>query len=330
MRNNKKLICIFILSIGLLTACNFQKYIEETSSPQMETTTINQMETSIGESRSEVLKAEFGALIEKEDLSFKELMLFIKENISEVDKESATRMVMVLEDFHIKDLTSWSEQFNTEEMQESLFEDSKNFTLDLNNPDNLTKDIVKDLVISTKELGYRIEMAEASFFPVIDYSFYEQFMSYVNDDLNSYILLMVAESSEPSMKDAAIVISYDEIVKRALLQESFLKNYPESELSNKVSNLYNKYVYLTYYGAPNTPLFNFSSKIILEEAKLAYEAALEIESESEYLLSLAAFMNILYDYNFKLEDEADAYRNEIIDTGTFDESKAVEKLHIFF
>ncbi len=310
MKKYNRIVWVSAFTISLLTACNIQKTGGETTPSQIDTTTINEFESSIETSDNEALMAEFYVLAGKENIDLKAVIDFIKENISKLDKESASKMIITFEEVQANYLTTWSDEFYTEQVQEDFLVASEGFTVDLNNPENLTQENIKNLLIYSKGLGYRVETAEGSFFPVIDYSFYEAFMPYVTEDINGYILLMVAESNEPPMKDAGIVISYDEIIRRALLQESFIKEYPNSERLETVQDLYNKYEYITFFGSPNTPLFNYETMIISEEAKLAYEFAIEEESQSEYLIKLSEFMNILSQNNFKLEDEAEAYRSE--------------------
>lgn len=322
MKKYNRIIWICTLTIGLLTACNLQNIGNETTSSQLETTTLGGIETTVGESENNSIMDEFDLLTGVEEVDLKEVITFMKENISKVNKKSASKMVSDFEQVQSDYLQTWSEQFYREEIQQAFLVASEGFTVDLNNPDNLAEENIKNLILSSKELGYKLEMAEGSFFPVVEYSFYEQFLPYVMEDMNGYILLMVAESNEPPMKDAGIVISYEEIIKRVLLQESFLNEYPDSELLEKVQELYNKYEYITFFGAPNTPLFDYNTKVISEKAKAAYEAALETESDSEFLVKLSEFMNILNENNFKLEDEADAYRNEHINNSASNKAKA--------
>lgn len=320
MKKYNKIIWVSTLTIGLLTSCNLQNTGDETSPSQIESS-INELETTKGRSENESTMVEFDLLAEVGNIDLKEVITFIKEYIPQVNKESASRMITVLEELQMKYLVGWSDEFYTEGIQQGFLDASEEFTVDLNNPDNLIEEKIKNLIISSKDLGYKLEMTEGSFFPVIEYSFYEQFLPYATEDMNGYILLMVAESNEPPMKDAGIIISYDEIVKRALLQESFIKEYSDSELLKKVQDLYDKYEYITFFGSPNTPLFDYETRVISEKARIAYESALEIESHSEYLIKLAEFMNILNENNFKLEDEADAYRNENANATTLSKDK---------
>jgi len=52
------------------------------------------------------------------------------------------------------------------------------------------------------------------FFPVIDYEVYKKYSEYVTEDVKEYINIMAEESNNPPAKDAALVVGWDEVLKR--------------------------------------------------------------------------------------------------------------------
>jgi len=73
---------------------------------------------------------------------------------------------------------------------------------------------------------------------------------------------MAEESNNPPAKDAALVVGWDEVLKRALNQEKFIKRYEDSAKVGKVKELYRKYLTFTLFGLNNTPLFEYNSKVM--------------------------------------------------------------------
>src|SRR5690554_6132018 len=92
---------------------------------------------------------------------------------------------------------------------------------DINEINKILDQELKELLIETRNSGYKVETAEGMFFPIIDYQFYKQFTSYLSNDMENYIKIMSVESKEVPAKDAALVIGWDEILNRALSQEEF-------------------------------------------------------------------------------------------------------------
>ncbi|TEB15874.1 hypothetical protein Psfp_01817 [Pelotomaculum sp. FP] len=107
-------------------------------------------------------------------------------------------------------------------------------------------------------------------FPIIDYSFYKKFSAFVTPDLKDYIDIMAEESDQVPAKDAALVIGWDEVLRRALNQEEFINAYKDSMKVDEVRELYKKYLTFTLYGLNNTPLFSYESVLIVLIAVFGY------------------------------------------------------------
>jgi len=51
----------------------------------------------------------------------------------------------------------------------------------------------------------------------------KKYSEYVTEDVKEYINIMAEESNNPPAKDAALVVGWDEVLKRALNQEKVYK-----------------------------------------------------------------------------------------------------------
>ncbi|MBC2581481.1 hypothetical protein [Clostridium sp. DJ247] len=124
---------------------------------------------------------------------------------------------------------------------------------------------------------------------------------------------MSIESNNTPAKDASLIIGWDEVIKRALKQESFINNYNDSIKINDIKQLYKKYVTFLLYGANNTPLFHYDSKIMVSDAKIAYTNILKSDNNSKLIESIKAFLNVLKKNDYKLTGEVENYRKSIVD-----------------
>ncbi len=60
-----------------------------------------------------------------------------------------------------------------------------------------------------------------------------------------------------------MVIGWDDVLDRAMNQEKFINQYPNSVKIDDVKKLYTKYVGFILFGLNNMPLFSYDSKVIL-------------------------------------------------------------------
>lgn len=259
----------------------------------------------------------FDALIAEEATS-SDVISFIDQNISLVSKETASTMVIKLEEIQKTDLPKLDEKYYTgNSVQETMFKIYKrNFKdFDLNNLDVIEDVELKNLLMETKALGFKVETAEGSFFPVIDYERYKEYSQFVTADIRDYIEIMAVESSNPPAKDAALIISWDEIMKRALCQEQFLIDHEGSRKSDDVKNLYKKYVGFALFGANNTPAFPYETKVLDPELKASYQSIIQTgHADSRLGKIVGEFAGILEQNDYELTNEVDAFRKEVLET----------------
>ncbi len=250
-------------------------------------------------------------LIEAKDCKISDILMYIRENISVVSKENATTMLLLLEEQQVKNRMILEEKFLPEEIQIGFFEAYQQGA-DYTKPEAIEEETLKELVQETVENGYKLEQTEGFVFPVIDYTQYKTFATYVTPDLADYFEIMAEESEKPFAKDAALVIGWEDAINRALSTEEYLKNYSGSNKATDVEVLHQRYLSATFLGLNNTPLFDYGTKIMVNEAKEVYQKYQKEERESEYLTKLKEFMELVAKNNFKLTAQVDEYRNNLI------------------
>ena len=256
--------------------------------------------------KANAIMNEFQALTQK-DTSPEEVADFINNNIADVSKEDAAKMVDEFESIQIEFLPQFESVIFETDMQNKINKEYKSITeqTDINDPE------LKELITKTKISGYKVETAEGMYFPVIDYEFYKNFSAHVTNDMQDYIDIMAGESNQVPAKDAALVISWGEIVTRALNQEDFIETHSDSIKIDEIKQLHQKYVTFTLYGANNTPLFSYDAKTIDPEAKDAYLSAVANGGNSDYIKTLEGFLDVVKNNGYRLTNQVEQYRTNV-------------------
>lgn len=261
---------------------------------------------------SAAVMEEFYTVIAREDAGIKDVADFIEANIESVSENDASEMLLKYEELQQDYISILENDFYNNDIQSKFAEAFNAGAADLNDTEQITDDTIKNLVNDIKEIGYKVEQAEATFFPIIDYSFYNELSSYATADISEYIKIMTAESDAMPLKDAAVVISWDEVVSRAIVQEKFLRTYDDSSKAEDVRFLYEKYKYIALYGSDNTPVLDSHSKKFDSEAKAAYEQSIKNNTDSEFVDMLRGFVDVLADNGYELTEEVEQYRESVL------------------
>ncbi|WP_432402164.1 hypothetical protein [Wukongibacter sp. M2B1] len=312
---NKKIIMGIVLSctLAVSTGCSekaSQNYLSSSEHIKQE---INDDSTTNQDDKQENgIMDEFNTIIER-DARLDEIISFVNKNISFLSKENGSIMVNKLEELQKKNLKKLENKFyGSDTLQNKMY---KIYSSDLGiKIENVDDNELKALLQETMDNGYKVESAEGMFFPIIDYEFYKKYSSYITPDIKDYIHIMEIESNEAPAKDAALVIEWGEVLKRALRQEKFINGYPDSGKINDVKELYKKYIRFTLFGLNNTPLFSYDSKVMVEDARGIYNKAIESNEGSKLIITLKDFIEILEKNNYRLTDKSKKYREDVLES----------------
>ncbi len=286
------------LALTCITACSTKK----------EDTTISQpkdQDSNIDEDQTDTLSImdEFHALI-SDGTSIKEIAAYIHKNIAVATGEEVSEMILKLEELHTKRREKEEEKYLAEAVQKG-FDAIDRTGIDINQVDSIKDEAIKKLVIESKENGYKIETVEGYYFPIIDYSFYQQFSSYATPEIKDYINIMEVESDYAFAKAEILMIGWDEVVNRIILMEKFLNQYPESDKADYMKLKYDNYVFISLYGLNIPPLFDNKMS---EDAKKAYATSLTQSKDSKFLKLLDEFMTLVEKNDYELTEEVDRFR----------------------
>ncbi|MCD9025540.1 hypothetical protein [Cohnella silvisoli] len=287
------------LNAGAVSAAN---------SPVKPAVSVNQTATSDHPMSAGVI-GRFEELVAKQG-QLPKAIAYLNAHFKDVTKPQATIMVLHLENAIKKQLPSMERRFEKNSVQQAIGKAYKRGDSFDNVIKRITSSSVKALLKEARDSGYKLETAEGFYFPVIDYSKFKIYSLQLDVDIKAYIDIMAVESDQAKLKDAAIVIGYQQLVNRALSQESFVSKYPYSNRVSQIRNLFHSYKILTFYGANNTPLFDYDTKVIQPNALKGYTMILQWNNpeSSAYLTTLQQFMELLAANNNKLTPEVEKFR----------------------
>lgn len=306
--NKKQYILYSVLAVTLgLGAVPIETiHAEGTVSPPVEGAKASPLATNNNHAET-IYKATLPLLSSSNKLP--EAIKYLNANMYAVSSYRATIMTLKLENLHKAALPAWESKFSTSNVQRKLtdiYKAGASMKILAETTDDPT---LRTLLKSASESGYKLETAEGTFFPVIDYGAYRKYKLYVTTDISAYISIMATESDLPSSKDNGLVIGWTDVAARALSQEQFIQNHPKSNRISAVKSLYSTYVNNTFYGQNNTPLFHYDNLEMDLEAQKAYSSILTKNNDSSsFLKKLDGFMKLMKDTNYKFTDEVEKYR----------------------
>ena len=307
MLNSRIIIgAVLVLAVAFQTGCSGKDTPKNPDSSEAIKQETKENSTVKQEDKQKTLMDEFNSLAVK-DTKPAEAVGFINKNIPFLSNDNASIVVNKLEEIQKKKLPQLEEKFNGDKVQSEM---SKVYKpgFDISKIDNIADKELKDLLLETRAGWYKVETAEGTYFPVIDYEAYKKYSSYAAPDIKAYIDIMSVESGKVPAKDAALVIGWDEVLKRALNQEKFISQYPESVKINDVKQLYKKYISFVVFGTNNTPLFSYDSKTMADGAKSVYLKAVAGNENSKLLETLRMYLEVLKKGNYRLTEEVEKFR----------------------
>ncbi|WMT42070.1 hypothetical protein RE628_06430 [Paenibacillus sp. D2_2] len=229
-------------------------------------------------------------------------------------REQATQMVLSLEDAQLQVKPTLQERYNEQGIQQELM-NTDPYTHSLDEIiSQLSDGKLKNLLADTQDNGYFLYSIEGTFFPIIDYEAYAKYEDKTTEDISDYIRLMVQETKEPSLRDASIAISLEELLNRALDTESFMTNYPASLRNNEIKNLFRQYKGAIFFGSDNSQLFDYTTRIMNDDAQKTYKSYVSKSEacQSQLLTELKQYMDTAAKNDYKDSDELKQMREKFL------------------
>lgn len=129
----------------------------------------------------------------------------------------------------------------------------------------------RDAAVQALAGGYKLTSAEGYVFPEVDYGgLLDRIGAKLSPDLRDYMALLALESDHSAVTDAALAVGWDELAQRALQAERFLNDYPASPEYEAVLGLFERYMTIYVKGLDNSPIYDYATNLIDDEAKASY------------------------------------------------------------
>jgi hypothetical protein len=250
----------------------------------------------------------FETLLDQENVTVGEVIQYVNQNIDALSKKDAAVLVRGLERIQKANLPLWEKKFDNEALRKELVRVYQENGWRLDDFKGIRDEKLRTILDEAVDSGYKVETAEGFFFPVIDYSFYDQYHQAVTLDLSAYLEIMAAESDQMPVKDAALMIGWEEVLYRALRQEEFIKAYAASTQVEAVEKVLKRYITIALFGCNNTPLFSYETKQMNPEAKKAYLKRSWDEERGSFSALIKEYLKVLKENEYKLTEEVDEFR----------------------
>ncbi|RUT35499.1 hypothetical protein EJP77_00255 [Paenibacillus zeisoli] len=245
---------------------------------------------------------------------------YLLKNISKVKAYPAMIMTLHLENAQRAQLEASSAKLYPSNVQKALdtaYRQKKD--LSYKTLLSLIKDSkIRSILTEARDKGYKVATGEGMYFLTMDYEGFKPFKPYVTKDIAAYIDIMATQTNQPAFSDAAVVISWDELIKRTLALENFVKSYPKSNRTKAVKLEYEGMKFNVFYGSSNTPVYNENSKneftTLLPKVRKAYEAAVQKgTADSQLLITIKQVLKLLDSNEGKWSKELDRYLKKQIE-----------------
>lgn len=270
------LICFMFLLVTLV-GCKGKK-IEEHN--QKIINKIDEKEASESKPDKEKIMRDFKNIVKSKNEPIV-IIEFIDKNIHEVSKEDAAEMIKDLEQIQKQFLENYSEELFLKDYQEQLINVSSKDEIDLffNNSDlEKIEDIgLKELMEKIINGKYKLVNMEGSFYPIIDYEGLKVYNKHITAELQDYIEVKSIDSKDPTILDASLLITFDQLADRIIKTENYIRNYPDSISKEEMLRLYGGYLKLYMEGVDNTPIYDYETGIIIDQVLESYKKTSNLE-----------------------------------------------------
>ncbi len=176
--------------------------------------------------------------------------------------------------------------------------------------------------------GFKFASSEGMVYPVIDYkAFLEKYGKSITEDLSGLYAIKQMESDNPMARDAALVISYSELLSRAYATEQYIQQFKKDSLIIEDAKfIYENYISTLLLGMNNTPIFDYETHQFSAEAKKSYVEFVNTNPKAVTSWMLGEYMTYLSSVNYTMDYSDESQSKIFFDTSTWLVSEAGKKV----
>lgn len=238
-----------------------------------------------------------------DQLSLKEAKEYLDTEIVDVSSMVADEYIAYYEGRLIDDLGKNSDLFFEGSVQEDLMKASDYSFFSVDQLDKIENESTRKLIEPLFELGYKVEMTEGMYYPIIDYSILYHYEDKVTSGVKDYLRLMKRESDIMAYNDGGIVVPWSELGERVLMGEALLEEHlPNSMMSRAKENF--KWNFMSFvFGSDNTPVYDYDSKEITDDAILESFVDVSYKGGDRVKNVMSGYLKALEMDNYKGTDQ---------------------------
>jgi len=253
---------------------------------------------------------DFNRLIAKEPRE-DEVLDFIQSKISKVAVSSADEMILGYERIQNSTFRNRHQFMMKEDVQAICLTNFK-FNEVPEDSSNIEDVGLRIYVEELKNTGYKLVVKDGKYLPELDYSFYEQFVEYLSDEMQTYLKLMGLRKELLFTADQSLPITWDEVFDRIMQFENFLARFPESKKKDVVWLNYEYYTKLYLYGTEGTPAFNHIDNELDNWLNVSYANIYLGNQESQFIVYFKEYLQVMSDEEYILTEVVDEQRNTVL------------------
>lgn len=254
----------------------------------------------------------YNSLIKKGELS--KSYSYLKTNKAKLSIKDNSDAVKTYLTALNKKLSSMNATFSKYQEKYNMFENQgimKKYKLkatDLNNVNIIKNKSVfskekdlKNLILSGNSMGFKIAVAEGSYYFVIDYQKFLDFSTFVSNESHDYLKIVAAESNKPALSEEYVKIPLDELASRIAVMEDFRLMYPYSKYLSEVDQMHKWYLRAYIFAT-----YDFTSQTVSTKTLNSYEKSMK---DYEYLV----LYDILKIYTEGLKESGNKVTQSLMD-----------------
>lgn len=268
MKNIKKTLVLFmtlVLTISLV-GCKTKKSKE--SSQKLEAEVLDMME----EERIEAVLTEFNELIANKEVKTSEIIAFVDENIEDLDKDNADRIVLELEEILIKNLEGIYGDINEKKLEPKIASlIGENIFIAEEKLKESKDEELKEFIKKIHEEYYKVMVLKDELDVIVDYDKLLKYNEDISEKIGEYFSIQALSTNEPILCDGSLNISYEDLSKRLVKIEKYVRKYPHEERYEKMLRRYKNGLVVYLKGSKNSPVIEGESKKFKKEVLNSYK-----------------------------------------------------------
>ncbi|MGM9745511.1 MAG: hypothetical protein ACI30H_00905 [Paludibacteraceae bacterium] len=205
--------------------------------------------------------------------------------------------------------------FACADIQTSLMEEAYGTALTTNDPQLMEQqlDSLNRAMSQLRQYGIMMYTSEGGITTdVMPIFIAEAFWKYMTPLERTIATLSELEVETPSLNDAAINITYEEIAQRLKMCDDMLARYPNDQLTPQIVACQKYYLAILLAGADNSPVFDWETQMLMPQIQQIIELYITEYPDAVSTPLLQQFMALAAASNFKKSADIDTFIEQYI------------------